>query len=338
VRALARLRVATRDETGQIRDLDEALTEALVKLGEWPDETERNALAMKLFDSEGVRLVQLAEQGEKGIAKLRKRFQELGGALSEEGARRAVEANDAWTDLTVTLNGFIFSMGTERLTTAVLGVVVVWKTWAVFIALVNTGLVLSIAKVAALIALFAVFVLIGQDIATFLSGAGDSVTGRAVARFGGVVTRIIDAMKAKLFAVLDLIPDKLFAIAMDTFDLIGRLWDRFIAIAKTAIESVIDKLIPPELMSLIRETGGLGTPTGRALLDRQRGTGITASAAALLGATAPLVGDRARARGPQIVNITVNQTAGETGLGVTRDIASGLLGEGVVAPLNGLAP
>jgi hypothetical protein len=232
VQALARMRVATRDQTGQIRDLDEALTETLMVLQKWPNEQERNALAMKLFDSEGVRLVQIAEQGEEGIAKLRDRFRELGGALSEEGARRAVEANDAWTDFTTSLNGLVFDMGTELLpaitnflsvitewivknrtlvtvigwltiglgglTTAVLTIVVVWKAWGVAIAFVNIGIALTIAKVAALVALFGVFILLGEDIGTFLSGTGDSVTGRAVNGLKKLGTSLLDSAKQQI--------------------------------------------------------------------------------------------------------------------------------------------
>jgi hypothetical protein len=370
IKALARLRVATRDETGQIRDLDEALSEALIKLGEWPNETERNALAMKLFDSEGVRLVQLAEQGEKGIAKLRNRFRELGGALSEEGARRAVEANDAWTDFTTSINGVIFAIGTELLpvitdllsaltdwvmknrtlltiiswltlgimglTTAVLGIIVVWKTWAVFIALVDTGLVLTIAKVVALIALFGVFVLIGEDIARFLGGTADSVTGRAVTGLKKIVAGLIESWKQKVLELLDLLPDELFWTVMDTFALIRKLWDGFVSVLERGLRAAIDRAIPPEVIAAVNRIASRFATGGQVVSAAERSKAELGTVARKFGAAQ--LREIPRSGVPQAVNITVNQTAGETGLGVTKDVAEGLLGQGVVAPLNGLAP
>jgi hypothetical protein len=61
--ALAEMGIQLTDVNGQLRDSDVLLTESLIALSKQENEFRRNALAMKLFDSEGVRMVQLASAG-----------------------------------------------------------------------------------------------------------------------------------------------------------------------------------------------------------------------------------------------------------------------------------
>lgn len=68
-------------------------------MSEVPGEADRTRLAMKLFDSEGVALLQTMNEGAKGIEDLRNEAHKLGLTLSHEDAVAAAEANDAMNRL-----------------------------------------------------------------------------------------------------------------------------------------------------------------------------------------------------------------------------------------------
>ncbi len=70
------------------------------------NESDRVRLAMKLFDSEGVALLQTMTNGAEGIRKLRERARDLGVTLSQDMAERAAEANDRLTDLSSAWSSF----------------------------------------------------------------------------------------------------------------------------------------------------------------------------------------------------------------------------------------
>ena len=67
------------------------------------NEQQRVALAFKLFDSEGVKILQLLNQGSRGIAELRRQARELGATFSTEGAQRSAEFADALTNFQTVL-------------------------------------------------------------------------------------------------------------------------------------------------------------------------------------------------------------------------------------------
>ena len=58
-------------------------------------------LAMKLWDSEGVAMLQMVKDGAEGINRMRKRLEELGGVVGPEMAQRQADFNDAWNDFKV---------------------------------------------------------------------------------------------------------------------------------------------------------------------------------------------------------------------------------------------
>lgn len=74
----------------------EIVSEALSKV---QNESDRTRLAFKLFDSEGVALVQTMGEGAAGIQALREEAQRLGATLSQEDAAAAAQAADAVTNL-----------------------------------------------------------------------------------------------------------------------------------------------------------------------------------------------------------------------------------------------
>lgn len=79
------------------------IAEGLRKLD---DQSERVRVGFKLFDSEGVALIQLFQQGSREIEKLRQEARELGITISQGTAEDAAEFNDALNRLTKSVQGF----------------------------------------------------------------------------------------------------------------------------------------------------------------------------------------------------------------------------------------
>jgi len=69
----------------------EAIAEELSKVG---NTSQRTSLAMKIFDAEGVKLVQMMEQGSAGISELREEMRKTGAVISTELATSAEQFNN----------------------------------------------------------------------------------------------------------------------------------------------------------------------------------------------------------------------------------------------------
>lgn len=91
--------IQIRNVDGSLRSLDTLMPEILDKLAGVRDEGIRNAAAMKLFDSEGVALVQMLADGVEGVDALRAEFRRLGGAISDEGVASSGQFINALTNL-----------------------------------------------------------------------------------------------------------------------------------------------------------------------------------------------------------------------------------------------
>lgn len=95
--ALVELGLSARELTRLPLDRQfEAIAEALSGVEESGD---RTRLAMKLFDSEGVALLQTMQNGAAGIRQYREEARQLGRSLSEDQVRAAEAAKDAMTRL-----------------------------------------------------------------------------------------------------------------------------------------------------------------------------------------------------------------------------------------------
>ena len=88
--AIAELGLELRDSEGQIRRTEDLFSDAIEALGEVDVPAERLRLAFKLFDSEGVAVLQMVENFEA----LRAKALELGVVLDRQTIERAVEAKD----------------------------------------------------------------------------------------------------------------------------------------------------------------------------------------------------------------------------------------------------
>jgi len=70
-----------------------------------PGSGERARLAMQLFDSEGVAVLQMLKDGSGGLAEMRAEAEKFGRVVTEEGAAKAAEFNDSLTRMSAAFLG-----------------------------------------------------------------------------------------------------------------------------------------------------------------------------------------------------------------------------------------
>jgi hypothetical protein len=93
--ALKTLGVQLRDSNGNLRSTEALFSDALRAIAKVPNELERNALAFKLFDSEGVAIVNMAGNFEE----LRDRARELGIVIDDDVIARSDKLQDRLDEL-----------------------------------------------------------------------------------------------------------------------------------------------------------------------------------------------------------------------------------------------
>lgn len=92
--AFAELGISIRDENGELRDANEVFDEAITALGYIDNETQRDAVAMKIFGKSAKDLNPLIKTGSKELGKLRKEAHDVGAVMSED----ALEGANAFQD------------------------------------------------------------------------------------------------------------------------------------------------------------------------------------------------------------------------------------------------
>jgi hypothetical protein len=90
--ALAQMGIALRDQSGNLRSSEDLLGDVADAFARIEDPAERVRLAFKLFDSEGVALVNLLRGGSDALEEMRDRARDLGIVLDEALARDAERA------------------------------------------------------------------------------------------------------------------------------------------------------------------------------------------------------------------------------------------------------
>ena len=120
--AFAELGISIRDENGELRDANEVFDEAITALGYIDNETQRDAVAMKIFGKSAKDLNPLIKTGSKELGKLRKEAHDVGAVMSEdalEGANAFQDGLDrikgTWDALKRTLGANILSKITPYL-------------------------------------------------------------------------------------------------------------------------------------------------------------------------------------------------------------------------------
>ena len=92
--ALAQMGIALRDQSGSLRRSEDLLGDVADAFARIEDPAERVRLAFKLFDSEGVALVNLLSGGSGALEQMRERARDLGIVLDEHLVRDAGRARD----------------------------------------------------------------------------------------------------------------------------------------------------------------------------------------------------------------------------------------------------
>jgi lambda family phage tail tape measure protein len=90
--ALAQMGIALRDQDGHLRRSEDLLADVADAFAKIEDPAERVRLAFKLFDSEGVALVNLLSDGSGALDQMRERARDLGIVLDEHLVRNAERA------------------------------------------------------------------------------------------------------------------------------------------------------------------------------------------------------------------------------------------------------
>lgn len=100
---------------------DAAFREIAGALGNVKDQSDKVRLAFKLFDSEGVALLQMLKNGKAGLDEMTEAARATGGVLTDEGAKAAEQYKDALLLLTKTWEGF-----QQKVITPILPVLTQW--------------------------------------------------------------------------------------------------------------------------------------------------------------------------------------------------------------------
>ena len=107
LKPLQQLGISMTDANGNFRDGTEVFQEFLTKLDGTASETQKLALAMGAFDTEGVDFVNIASMGADEIARLRAEVVRAGGSIDERLTKAAAKANDALGKLVLTGKSFL---------------------------------------------------------------------------------------------------------------------------------------------------------------------------------------------------------------------------------------
>ena len=93
------LDISILDSNGHMRDAAQVFQEAISKLGELKNGTERSQMAMKLFGDSAKELNELTSLGKEGISELAAEFDQLGIALSTKDVEALSEAKQSIDNL-----------------------------------------------------------------------------------------------------------------------------------------------------------------------------------------------------------------------------------------------
>ena len=106
LKPLQKMGISMKDSNGQFRSGTDVFQDFMLALAGTTNSTEKLAMAMKGFDSEGVALINIAEMGADKIALIGKRAEEAGLIISGDLTKAAEEANDSLSDLFAFGTGF----------------------------------------------------------------------------------------------------------------------------------------------------------------------------------------------------------------------------------------
>lgn len=211
---LAKLKVHVKDSHGNIKDLDDLLPEIADGFVGLKSPIEKVALAQKLFGRGGAALVPLLEQGSAGVEKLREKFHELGGGLSEDAVKAAEEAEISLKDLGFASTGLKSRLAISLLP-AVTAVIETLTHWVVAFQHVtadthvfrNALILLGLSGAAAIAplllellpiaAMIAIVILVVDDLIALFTGGKSAIGDFIDSMFGvGAAASFVETMRA----------------------------------------------------------------------------------------------------------------------------------------------
>jgi len=166
---------------------DEQFTMIAEAIARVPDVTQQSAISMELFGRAGRQLLPMLRDGAKGIDSLRKEAKRLGLTMSTEEAQAAATLKDRMTELWSVLKRMVFTIGSALapfLTDAAKTMTDAAATAGAWLK-ANSGLVISIAKLAGIVLATGLSLMLFGKIVTGL-GVILTVAKTALAAFGVV--------------------------------------------------------------------------------------------------------------------------------------------------------
>ena len=111
--ALDALGLSVLDSGGALKGADQMFTDIADKLSKMQDETQKSALAQRVFGEEGKKLIPLLNSGKDGIEAMRKEAERLGIVIDGDAAKAAENFNDNIARLQKIGQGWINEIATQ---------------------------------------------------------------------------------------------------------------------------------------------------------------------------------------------------------------------------------
>lgn len=273
-----RLGVKLEGVNGALKPSSQLMREVGIALSGLGDESERNALAMKVFGEAGLALGPMFSEGAEGLDTLLGKLDELGGGLGDDALGVLTDSGDLLDELDTSILSLKSRLSVTLVpalnetigwfTKVVVGIskategTNVFQAAALILGVVIAKVAIGMyAKFIPLIAIIALIVLVVEDLITLFKG-GDSVIGRFIDSLFGVGTtkKLVEELQAlwkRFFGDLDKFPTlgakieavftRLASALISWIDGIGedfsQAWDFLVKDAEQFADDIIDGIV-----------------------------------------------------------------------------------------------
>ena len=111
--------IAYRDSEGRVRKVGDVLGDLAERMRTMPDDGRKVALAQRLMEEAGVRLIPMLSAGRAGLEAMRQEARDTGVVMSEEAARQAEVYQDAMLVLRQIVKGLTLELGAGLIPTVI---------------------------------------------------------------------------------------------------------------------------------------------------------------------------------------------------------------------------
>jgi hypothetical protein len=115
VGAFDELGLSAEDSKGKLKSTDEMFPQIIAKLAGMKNETERNALSMKLFGKSAADMAPLLNEGTAGVQALKDEAHKMGLVMSDEQVKAGAKFDDALTLMKSSMGAMVTKIGSEVL-------------------------------------------------------------------------------------------------------------------------------------------------------------------------------------------------------------------------------